>query len=149
MKTIKDVAHERYLTINQRTKEVNERKGFNIKLVRENDVWMLLLKSLNTGFLCHYCKQQMIVSDKYPHYKSPSVDHKKPLSSGGVNDKENLVGCCHRCNIIKGTMTYETYLELITRLNNDREFLDRLFDEMFDGRLSDKIKRCRLGEDGW
>lgn len=49
------------------------------------------------SFTCQYCGR------KSPHVEL-SIDHIKPLSKGGTNDKQNLITACLDCNKGKGTM---------------------------------------------
>lgn len=51
--------------------------------------------------LCAYCALSL---SKY------HMDHKTPLSRGGSNDPANLCASCPDCNLSKGTMTAEEYL---------------------------------------
>ncbi|MDH5373986.1 MAG: HNH endonuclease [Acidimicrobiia bacterium] len=41
--------------------------------------------------ICQYCEAP-----------AESIDHVLPRSRGGVNDWENVVACCRRCNVRKG-----------------------------------------------
>lgn len=57
---------------------------------------------------CHYC-QKRITPDNFV------LDHKKPitkLTRHEVKDENNLVICCHSCNIEKGSkFSYKEFLE--------------------------------------
>lgn len=48
---------------------------------------------------CFYCGYQF---DNFETRKT--IDHIVPLSRGGGNEKENLIGACKMCNTLKGDM---------------------------------------------
>ncbi len=50
-------------------------------------------KKTATG-ICYYCKRKFKPKDL-------TMDHKIPLSRGGMSIKENLVPCCKECNFKK------------------------------------------------
>ena len=54
------------------------------------------------GFRCHLCGQLTGRDLKYPHPRSPSIDHVIPLSKGGTHEMANVRTACLRCNIKKG-----------------------------------------------
>ncbi len=57
--------------------------------------------------ICYYCKKQF-------KPKELTMDHKIPLSRGGLSTKENLVPCCKECNNKKKyllTVEWEEYLK--------------------------------------
>lgn len=67
---------------------------------------------------CYYCFKKMVFMGKEFHgtemQKSAdnfTVDHLQPLIKGGTNDPSNLVGCCQRCNILKGELTEAEFRE--------------------------------------
>lgn len=39
------------------------------------------------------------------------IEHKLPLINGGDNSSDNLVVSCHACNVKKGRLTAEEFLE--------------------------------------
>ncbi|BDR59468.1 HNH endonuclease [Xylocopilactobacillus apicola] len=49
---------------------------------------------------CQYCGRQGM-----------SIDHMKPVSSGGANDLDNLTLSCRECNKLKSNMPYEWFME--------------------------------------
>lgn len=51
--------------------------------------------------LCYYCSIEL--NGDY------HVDHKKPISRGGSNDKSNLACACAMCNLQKGAMTEDEF----------------------------------------
>jgi len=66
------------------------------------------LFELQEGF-CFYCGELLYSSleDRQIH-----IDHKIPISRDGTNDILNIVLSCARCNLQKGTMTDEEFLQL-------------------------------------
>lgn len=65
-------------------------------------------------FKCFYCPSKLTL-------RRSTVDHKVPLAlDGAMNDLENMVAACQRCNNEKGDMTTEefmTYLKLRDEYN--------------------------------
>jgi 5-methylcytosine-specific restriction endonuclease McrA len=93
---------------------------------------------------CYYCADSMAVKSTPPYYGDAySMDHKRPISCGGNNDEHNIVVCCCRCNLIKGTMSAETYQEVVELIRTRPGLLQRLFVESSKGRLANKITRER------
>jgi 5-methylcytosine-specific restriction endonuclease McrA len=97
-----------------------------------------------TGFRCYYCHDDLEPGGTCPYRKSPSVDHKTPLTSGGSNELENLVLCCHECNIIKGTLDDADFFRLLSLLIQDQGLKRRLFEKWFNYGLANKIERLGL-----
>lgn len=64
------------------------------------DVAASIQKDIEGGWftICHYCKVLLAP-------REVSIDHVDPLSRGGAHERENLVGCCARCNRLKGALT--------------------------------------------
>lgn len=59
---------------------------------------------------CYYCAE-----DTLPHLedfqaKKTTIDHKHPRSLGGSNKKNNLVIACRECNMKKGNIPLELFL---------------------------------------
>lgn len=48
------------------------------------------------GGLCFYCEEAMTLDMGLSN--SCTRDHRTPLSRGGANTVENIVGACYRCN---------------------------------------------------
>lgn len=40
-----------------------------------------------------------------------TIDHAVPLSRGGKNSRENLRLACHHCNLDKGHLTEQEYIQ--------------------------------------
>ena len=103
-------------------------------------LWGKLVRQYEEGFKCSYCNQQMLIKDSaFPPARSFSIDHKTSLFLGGTNSIDNLEIVCHRCNLIKGTMKSDTFMELIGRC--PPSLLDKMFSEVWGGRLAEKLNR--------
>ena len=59
---------------------------------------------------CAYCRE-LITRDE------ATLDHIKPLSSGGYNRLKNYAVSCQSCNQKKGSMTREQFLNLLSHAN--------------------------------
>ena len=60
---------------------------------------------------CYYCHREDLVIENGTGGKQATVDHKKPISSGGKEfDKENFAVCCHSCNSKKGSTDLDTFV---------------------------------------
>lgn len=94
---------------------------------------------------CCYCGIKMQWFCERPYLEVPSFDHKIPLTSGGKDTYDNLCLCCHSCNIIKGTITADTFKEIIIAIQHYNPSLLRIwFFEAFRARLACKIERTQL-----
>jgi 5-methylcytosine-specific restriction endonuclease McrA len=58
----------------------------------------------NKVLFCHYCGAVLNINDMH-------LDHKKPVSRGGRNNRENLVWACAACNLSKGRKLYEDFVK--------------------------------------
>lgn len=93
------------------------------------------------NLFCEYCGTLLLDEELFPYKRIVSVDHKKPLSAGGSNSFENLAICCTRCNIVKGTMTSETFLKFNKLLDQNKEWKEEIMDGLFWGRRANMIQR--------
>jgi len=83
------------------------------------------------GF-CLYCGEKLLGSGQSNFVFS--IDHNTPLACwNGTDEKDNLIVCCQRCNLIKGTMHGSTYRKFIMALKN-AEIFDIVSYEMLFGR---------------
>lgn len=137
-KELTKIARRRYLNNRLRVGE-KVREAFKFE-----DGLNLLLACYEVGFLCYYCRKQLKLRDKKPYLDVPSIDHKIPLSIGGSNNISNCVVCCHQCNIIKGTLTEDTFGRLLAMASLDVGLLQKLFEESFKGKLAYKMERLRV-----
>lgn len=53
-------------------------------------------------YCCHYCSDL-----------ADTVDHKIPQACGGTDARSNLVACCSRCNMLKGTLSYDVFVRFL------------------------------------
>jgi len=95
---------------------------------------------------CEYCKTELKVGMPYPYYNSPSIDHKKPKTSEGKNEFDNIAICCFQCNIVKGTMNSETYEKMLELLSKEPEWKNKILNEIFTGRFANKLARLKKEE---
>jgi len=102
------------------------------------DIKTVFVNAFNDGFRCCYCGTKLEFHTPYPYFASPSLDHKTSLWGGGDNQLENLVVCCARCNIFKGTMGYDTAKKVISLLI-EKGVYKKASTEMFHGRLAQKL----------
>lgn len=100
-------------------------------------------ESLDNGFKCCYCTRVMTQHTKDSHSRDAyAIDHIKPAHIGGFNAIENINICCHRCNIIKGTMDLEVFLDLIKMvMTYDEEKREAHLNQLFIGCEAREIKR--------
>jgi hypothetical protein len=54
------------------------------------------------GWACQLCARPIDQALTYPHPMSASLDHKQPLSSGGLHVSANVQASHLRCNMSKG-----------------------------------------------
>jgi len=125
--------------------EIKTQRIKRLRLPNKDLLWQKVLESYRNGFKCEYCGQTMLIKDPvYPYKRSFSLDHKTSIWLGGTNAIENFAVVCHRCNIVKGTMTSETFKALIfavRKVFSSDYLLDKIFDEMLAGRMADKLER--------
>jgi len=116
-----------------------------LELPPKEKLWKKLLTRFRNRFRCAYCGAKLKIKDSdYPYHRSFSIDHKVSVDIGGDNSIDNLEIVCHRCNIIKGTMTAESFkrlLEISEPLKEKSNLLDNIFEEMWNGRLKSKLNR--------
>lgn len=91
---------------------------------------------------CGYCGIELQHPTKYPHYNTPSIDHKIPtVYSNGANVFQNIMICCYQCNIVKGTMLAETYIKMLKLLSTDTETSQKARNQLFIGRKANMLER--------
>lgn len=130
------LARRRYNAHCKRSKELS------LSPPKYNDIFTLIKNSIDGGSKCYYCNKIMKMHDIPPYKDTYSIDHKVPTTLGGTNDPQNMVVCCTECNIIKSTMTANTFVRLIKIiLDNDPLLLSVMFNELWSGKLANKIER--------
>lgn len=147
LKCLKKAFARRWRNIQDKAEKVER-----LNLPNKKSLWSKVLRCWRKGFRCEYCGRKMMIKDsEYPYQRSFSLDHKISNSLGGDNSIENFAIVCHRCNIIKGTLRVSTFKRLIEEeraLVEDPDFLDRVFSEMWNGRLANKLERVEA-RSGW
>lgn len=72
---------------------------------------------VRAGRSCIYCGSPL-------SKRSATVDHLLPVSKGGMDIKHNLVVCCGRCNVQKGTRSVRQYVrDLLIAARNLRRYV--------------------------
>mgnify|MGYP002280752527 CR=1 FL=1 len=61
--------------------------------------------------LCGICSEPILLSDKYPHPRSLSIDHIVPLAKGGNHAQYNLQIAHWICNVNKGEKTIGNFID--------------------------------------
>lgn len=125
---------------NSRYKRLVERsRNLRIEPPDRDRLWQKVEKCFLEGFQCCYCGCRMMVHQSFPSLEAFSLDHSVPLAAGGDNEMSNIVICCHSCNIVKGTMTGDTFKELLGSISP--RLKRKMFREMQSGRLANKLTR--------
>jgi 5-methylcytosine-specific restriction endonuclease McrA len=107
------------------------------------DFKTIIYQSFVNGFICYYCGKKMNIKSKYPYKEAPSIDHMVPISRGGTNNINNLIVCCHACNIIKGTLSSNTFIDLLNKIKDDTNLMNKIFNESFNGKFANKLERVK------
>jgi len=142
IKSLEGVVKKRYNSLSERCGRLG-RDMPDIKVIRQ-----VFQDSFDGGFKCGYCSAHMFLRDHKPYFFVSSLDHKRPLSRGGGNNIENLIVCCHRCNIVKSTMSESTFRGLLERLGSDKVFIDNYLNEVFLGGLKRRIEQDKAEQKG-
>lgn len=80
--------------------------------------------------ICHYCKK-VTVYDKW------TLDHLIPVSRGGANALSNKIGCCQKCNQLKGCLTEPEFFNLNlspskSQIKQHRKKLSKVNEDQFE-----------------
>lgn len=119
---------------------VKNSEKYGVPTPNKELVWIKILSRFQGGRRCAYCDCILMIKDSRPlHPQVFSIDHKISLDDGGDSSIENLEIVCHRCNIVKGTIRYDTFQDMINIL--PPTLLDRMFEEMIPGRMASKLNR--------
>jgi 5-methylcytosine-specific restriction endonuclease McrA len=77
---------------------------------------------LRDDFTCGYCGKRGQVNAKDINLRL-TIDHITPKHRGGTNKSRNLITCCRRCNLQKGSRSYRGYIAYLSNMlirNGDR-----------------------------
>jgi len=111
-------------------------------LPNKEELWNYVLSRHNDGFICEYCGRKLLIIDRgflYPQVFS--LDHRVSIDAGGTMKTSNFAVICNRCNILKSTISVETYKKLIKPHLSDHEFLDRVYREIWRDRFANQRER--------
>lgn len=72
----------------------------------KNQLWENLLEAQKG--ICMYCGEEML-PERSNRDLSASLDHIKPQEKGGNSSPNNLILCCRKCNMSKGTDYWESW----------------------------------------
>lgn len=84
-----------------------DRHGRIIRKIYSEDARKLIY--LNAHGRCELCGRKILLEDM-------TVDHINPLSMGGKDDVENLACTCYPCNLFKGNILPDDFMERITEI---------------------------------
>jgi 5-methylcytosine-specific restriction endonuclease McrA/predicted nucleic acid-binding Zn ribbon protein len=54
------------------------------------------------GYKCQICGDRLAMKQKFPHPKSPTIDHIVPIAAGGLHELRNVQAAHMMCNSLKG-----------------------------------------------
>lgn len=78
------------------------------KIVRD-DIWRKVNRAsalVDQDGRCKYCLSRL-------SYRTSTADHVIPRSKHGADNRRNIVACCEKCNITKGSMSVKQFKKLI------------------------------------
>ncbi len=129
---IKEIANRRYYS---------QRKKYGEGVTKE-EYYEMLEQNKEQGGTCHYCGINLlydIAKTLDEREKVPSLDHKIPFILGGKHEKDNLIVCCYKCNLVKGTLSATTYKEVLNLIKQGK--LKNYLNERKAGALANKLER--------
>ena len=68
---------------------------------------------LRDGGLCQLCHEPVDKRCKYPHPRTPVLDHIIPLAKGGTHERKNVQLAHHGCNNKKNDRAMGSQLRLL------------------------------------
>lgn len=89
---------------------------------------------------CNYCGKELKEKDEPPYRDVVSVDRIVPICEGGTNEFSNLAIVCAECNIVKGTMSLQAFMEMIACLEGCG-IKDKIFKQIYRGRRAAMLDR--------
>lgn len=84
-----------------------DKRGKVIRKTYSEDARKLIY--LNAHGRCEVCGRKILLEDM-------TIDHINPLSMGGDEDVENLACTCYPCNLFKGNILPDDFMERITKI---------------------------------
>ena len=84
-----------------------DKHGRIVRKIYSEDTRKLIY--LNAHGRCELCGRKILL-------EGMSIDHINPLSLGGEDDVENLASTCYPCNMFKGNILPDDFLERITEI---------------------------------
>jgi len=75
--------------------------------IRQSQWW----KNLRARNHCYYCGKTVPA-------RQLSMDHRFPISRGGLSERKNLVPCCKPCNNLKKNMMLDEWEAYLASLQN-------------------------------
>ena len=84
-----------------------DKHGRIIRKIYSEDTRKLIY--LNAHGRCELCGRKILLEDM-------TIDHVNPLSMGGEDDVENLACTCFPCNLFKGNILPDDFMERITEI---------------------------------
>ena len=128
-----------------KTKVANEKKKENIKIHYQNYIRDANKKNLK--FELSFEDFEEIVKQKC--YYCAEIQEKgfngiDKINCGGNYVKENCVSCCEMCNYMKGTLTYEIFLNRIEHILTYQGYINgKLYPEYFANHISTNYNRYK------
>lgn len=119
---------------------------------RKEFIELLVQRIRQNGLICHYCVGDVNIYTSQSDFRTAlSIDHRIPLSekidstSFDPHGMGNIAICCYRCNLAKGVMSYETFVNVVKVLRESSPaLLESFLDESFRANLANKLERV-----GW
>jgi 5-methylcytosine-specific restriction endonuclease McrA len=121
------------------TRLLAREKSRNLPPPDKEQLYEKLQMAYLNGFGCCYCGRKMEVQQPYPNLDVFSFDHYNPLADGGDNNIDNIVFCCHSCNMTKGTINGDTYKELLESIPD--KLKNQVISQSYKSRLAGSIER--------
>ncbi|MBQ4523760.1 MAG: HNH endonuclease [Lachnospiraceae bacterium] len=84
-----------------------DKHGKIVRKIYSEDTRKLIY--LNAHGKCELCGRNILLEDM-------TIDHINPLSMGGEDDVENLACTCYPCNLFKGNILPDDFMERITEI---------------------------------
>lgn len=99
----------------QLRKEFNKRiKALKLDEQAKEELFDKFKECWDTGFRCFYCRKRMELH--FENEFSFSIDHTIPKAKNGQDVVQNLEFACRDCNLLKGDMNAEKYINNMERL---------------------------------